>query len=670
MKYSNVLKLSIFILFCSVNTVNADTARYEENGIILEVTPNISYSTTGTFTQYCNLTNTHTVGGKFNTSLRFDENVTMESAFVLRTNTTDPLNITYYWSEVSLDYVYLGGKHYFVAYNANIAAGGSKQFKITYTPLSPQGKWDMILRTDDQDILDIPTTPNSTITIILDPFWGESSDSGDGGSYVGAFIDRPVDGFYYYDYWGINASQMSQSYDVNSTVWQYSREIIVTNSTYSYNYSSYQVSFNISNASASANQFRVVRYTNNTYFEIPSFVQDLNSSHVTVWTIINYSVNPQDYNQTFYVYYGNMSASDRSYEITNVFDADNRELDPVLEFKFSQNNSVAMSLDGTDDYLYDSTLDTTIQSSEDYSASVWVKPDQARADTILSFGSDASGEFLIRITVDATLNPKFQVLDDAVAVRGTITSTISINTAEWSHIVGTYNGTSGDMILYVNGVQAGSATASGITGDSGDLLFVGNGIYEGADGNDEFDGTIDEVKIYNQVLSQAEARSIHVFDSINDSNLFVYLPFESSDGSDESGHENDCTVSGATATGSFVYDSSMDQGDNWQSLYLDGSGDYLTVNPIPSVTSYTISFWINLINGGNDDCIFSQNWGNNGAIYLDIRGATTDDFRYFVKNSTGTQSGGSFGTFTYYSTWTHIVVRLCLGYILINHQIQ
>src|SRR5262249_26764774 len=70
-----------------------------------------------------------------------------------------------------------------------------------------------------------------------------------------------------------------------------------------------------------------------------------------------------------------------------------------------------------------------------------------------------------------------------------------------SHLAATYDGS--NINFYVNGVLAGSGSATGtITTSTGALRFGGNSIW-----GEFFSGLIDEIRVYNRVLSLPEIQS-------------------------------------------------------------------------------------------------------------------------------------------------------------------
>ena len=68
----------------------------------------------------------------------------------------------------------------------------------------------------------------------------------------------------------------------------------------------------------------------------------------------------------------------------------------------------------------------------------------------------------------------------------------------WSHVAATYDGAA--LRLYVDGAPAGSTAVTGsMAVTSGVLRIGGNNLW-----NEWFSGLIDEVRIYDRALSQAE----------------------------------------------------------------------------------------------------------------------------------------------------------------------
>src|SRR3989344_5317802 len=79
-----------------------------------------------------------------------------------------------------------------------------------------------------------------------------------------------------------------------------------------------------------------------------------------------------------------------------------------------------------------------------------------------------------------------------------VMSTGSAITNQWVHLAGVYDGS--NLKLYINGVLNNSASASGMPYNSGSAMYIGSD--SGTRGT--VNGKLDEIKIYNRVLSDTE----------------------------------------------------------------------------------------------------------------------------------------------------------------------
>ena len=111
---------------------------------------------------------------------------------------------------------------------------------------------------------------------------------------------------------------------------------------------------------------------------------------------------------------------------------------------------------------------------------------------------DSAGTFQARMSVSGT---------DGNRVYVSGSSSLSYGT--WYHLVGTYDGT--NIRIYVNGVQ------DGIAAYSSPLLRTGQALYLGRNGGggDLFKGVLDELRIYNRVLTSTQVRQLYDMYSVN-----------------------------------------------------------------------------------------------------------------------------------------------------------
>jgi len=156
----------------------------------------------------------------------------------------------------------------------------------------------------------------------------------------------------------------------------------------------------------------------------------------------------------------------------------------------------ALSFDGVDDYV--EVPDNPSLDSPYLSVSAWIKtnvtPDEA--DDILRRVSP----FALRITTSC--QAQFHCLIDGTWYHADGCTQISLG--EWHHIIGTFDGST--IRVYVDGVEDGNYSISGTIDSATHPLLIGKGA--GGYGR-YFNGTIDEVRIYNRALSEEEIKWLY-----------------------------------------------------------------------------------------------------------------------------------------------------------------
>ncbi len=169
-------------------------------------------------------------------------------------------------------------------------------------------------------------------------------------------------------------------------------------------------------------------------------------------------------------------------------------------------NTSSSSYDGIDTELdVDSDIGSTgtiafwFRSKED-----WASASKSR---MLFDASRSSNAKYFYAALNASGQIEFGVEDTSDSDRRVITSGYSFNANEWVHLAFTYDYSSGDLLIYVNGNQASTSfTASGIlNGSIADLdtLYIGDNrssyIVANGTGN-SLDGSVDEIYVYNGAL--------------------------------------------------------------------------------------------------------------------------------------------------------------------------
>jgi hypothetical protein len=158
-----------------------------------------------------------------------------------------------------------------------------------------------------------------------------------------------------------------------------------------------------------------------------------------------------------------------------------------------------ISLDGTDDVL----KVTASLFADNFSFSGWVKQSTTAGSATQGtvFMEDNGSSRLVSLMLDRT--------NKRICLQTINTSNCSANNTyttagQWTHIAITNPATGTGGTLYVNGASIGTITSENITGGT----QVGIGRYNYLDAA-EFGGQIDEVSIYERVLSSAEVSGLY-----------------------------------------------------------------------------------------------------------------------------------------------------------------
>jgi len=160
----------------------------------------------------------------------------------------------------------------------------------------------------------------------------------------------------------------------------------------------------------------------------------------------------------------------------------------------------ALKYDGTNDYVNvpdSNSLDITGAITLE----AWVKPNVVTGNPYILSKEDDGGANGYAIAIDP--NRKFELVlwggSNVVGIRNTAGGTV-VTAGNWYHVVGTCNNTL--MKIYVNGVLDRQATGTMPAGTNTHALWLGDLVWSGI--HYQFNGIIDEVRIYNRALDSTE----------------------------------------------------------------------------------------------------------------------------------------------------------------------
>jgi hypothetical protein len=282
--------------------------------------------------------------------------------------------------------------------------------------------------------------------------------------------------------------------------------------------------------------------------------QDLNSGLVGYWNF------EEGAGQTVYDSSGN--GNNGTLGASSAVGAD----DPIFGTGYgsSGEGGAGIRMDGVDDYLLIPEGLSGISQSIQSTISFWFNKPSGSADVLLNKGSSG-----------------FYVLVAGSYVRYSVNSvnydtTVTVPTNVFNNL--TYSKNGSNLDVYLNGVFieriAGVGNLPALS-----ALTVGKYHVDGF----HFDGSIDEVRIYNRAISDDEVRTLY-----NQKKPILEMKFDEGSGTvayDESFNNNDGTITGATWT----------EGKFGNALSFDGTDDYVSVsdnNILDITTEITIGAWV------------------------------------------------------------------------------
>ncbi|MDD5771894.1 MAG: caspase family protein [bacterium] len=324
--------------------------------------------------------------------------------------------------------------------------------------------------------------------------------------------------------------------------------------------------------------------------------------------------------------------------------------------RFGNENS-AYNFNGMDNYInYGKNSFAIGNANSGHTWSMWIKPlsvptgisngrgqtlfivaDQTPCeDVYLGFGSEYSSQNRMAFLADG------QGLCDE-RDRTPVTSKKNFVNGQWYYITAVMDYPNKLQKLYINGVLESSktSTAAPLSGES--MITLGSW-FDGSLMMSYFNGTIDDVRIYNYALSDSEINDL--YNNEKSGGLVAYYPFNGN-ANDESGNGNNGVVHGATLT--------TDRFGNENSAYsFNGKDDYISVadNAVLNPKNITISAWIKLSDTKDYKFIiqkYNPNYYNQGyAMAVNLSG---------VANQPAMWVGGNkwtIGTFVWDTNWHHI----------------
>ena len=137
----------------------------------------------------------------------------------------------------------------------------------------------------------------------------------------------------------------------------------------------------------------------------------------------------------------------------------------------------------------------------------WIKTTESVAlQEVLQRGSGASGNYFLRINAGGDVRGHVQEISGEGNAAADVVAVAGVDDGVFHHIGFTWNGTTGELVLYVDGVERGSDIDTGLNAAVyNDTLTVPMAIGAAGQGGPTipFKGVIDDVRIYKDDVPNA-----------------------------------------------------------------------------------------------------------------------------------------------------------------------
>jgi hypothetical protein len=236
--------------------------------------------------------------------------------------------------------------------------------------------------------------------------------------------------------------------------------------------------------------------------------------------------------------------------------------------------------------------------------------------------------YTLRLGGDGTTNFIVSAGFSPASTGGTteyVYSPTYISTATWYHAAVVFD--KGLATMYLNGNSEYSSRLTFTSVYNSDNVFSLGGLI-----NDEFDGILDDARVYNRALSANEVRALYN----SNAGPTGYWKLDDNTGSTAS----DSSSNGYT-TQSFTGNTTWTAGKYGSGLYFDGTDDVVRITEGANIDygnntleSYSVSAWINTTtNFGASASIFAKNDGS-GAYPFDLYLSSSEFACFTIYNGT------------------------------------
>ncbi|RPE28032.1 LamG-like jellyroll fold domain-containing protein [Kitasatospora cineracea] len=170
----------------------------------------------------------------------------------------------------------------------------------------------------------------------------------------------------------------------------------------------------------------------------------------------------------------------------------------------------ALALNGDAQTGYAQTGAAVLDTSRSYSVSAWVKYDGSTTNRVAvsqngpDYYAFALGAYLISDTYMRWTFKVQSAAGDSDSTTFAVSAPTNAPIGQWAHLTGVYDSEARTIVLYVNGVKAGSTNVPSVLWDGHGPVQIGRDRWKG-NWSAGWPGAVDEVKLWDRPLSAADA---------------------------------------------------------------------------------------------------------------------------------------------------------------------
>ncbi len=334
-------------------------------------------------------------------------------------------------------------------------------------------------------------------------------------------------------------------------------------------------------------------------------------------------------------------------------------LSSLLLFTYGHAQNNALDFDGSNDLV---TTSDFFEFRTDYSVEAWVNTTATTGMIVSKWDAgDGNSTFSLQLSSGRPWASNNEAPFSFISTR-------TINDGNWHHIAVTYDLSATTLTMYVDGLLDITNSSAGVNGTQNDFDIT---LGAEPDGGTPLDGTIDEVRIWNDVRTEEElALNMNHELSGSETGLIAYYNFDQgtaggSNGAftslpDESTNSNTGTLSNFALTGSSSNYLTGFSATN-HALDFDGTNDFVNVaSPYTSFgTEITVETWINLTTLTSAEGVMGQSTANSdnsgtNVWLLGNIGTSDGSLTFFVWDGSNVRSATSTTDFAG-TGWHHVV---------------